>query len=792
MDQSKFYLISLEITALVLLFSIAFFIGDILGMSMLDLRKGEEVKQLDDYSAYELPTIVYDRNGKKLTEFFINRRKIVRYQEIPRKVIDAFVKVEDIRFYEHFGLDYPGIARAIVKNIIAGRIVEGGSSISQQLAKLFYTDRSRKLRRKINELWYTLQIEKRFTKNEILEKYLNKVYFGHGIYGVAEASHFFFRKNLKDLTTPEIAMLVSIPSAPLRYSPFRNLEAAKERQAVVYNKICNIDADLNIKVNLENQKFWNKIEKEILPNGVPSVFDEKEDQAPYFTEYVRIQAEKFIKNRLGKDKGFLYRGGLRIYTSLDLDLQIKAREYLNDQLKQQDRVFYSQNRNVYNYIKSNYMDSFNFLGLSFQDANYHFNAKSELNKTMNKIKKESDALQFISSQYGYENLTEDIHNFIIDSDFNVDNSLKAQGAIVCMEPYTGHVLTMVGGRKFTKRNQFNRVFAYRQPGSTFKVFVYGAAIQSKRFNPFSIIDRRSSRNVNFDFLEESTGIALKDALRLSLNDAALYLIRRLSPRRVINFASPMLGIHKSRLPENPSIALGSAEVSPYEMCRAISVYANGGMKVKPIIMTKIKDRNGKLIIDFEKEAKRNQERLISRQVASIMTQMLKQVINNGTGTKAKIKRPAAGKTGTTQNHKDAWFVGYTPDLATVVWVGFDRNMSLGNRQYGGDVAAPVWSRFMAYAHKDYPYRKFEKADLSGFYRRNLARRTSDALPDTNVVRKVKISEESDISIRETPHRRIYEKNPVLRPKTRHKQPSSENQRYRNEMKAIENRLFRRK
>jgi len=292
---------------------------------------------------------------------------------------------------------------------------------------------------------------------------------------------------------------------------------------------------------------------------------------------------------------------------------------------------------------------------------------------------------------------------------NSNQTLKAEGALISLDPATGYIVAMVGGRKFGKKNQFNRaVLARRQPGSTFKAFVYGAALQSRNFHPNTIMGYKIRG-------DKASALPLKNALKYSVNTAAKNTIKNIGPRRVINFAAPMLGIERSRLPEDPSLAYGTGEVTPLELCRGFAVYANDGKEVIPIAIRRITDRDGKVIKDFEKEyyVDNTPRQLISPRLARSMTGMLRGVVRGGTGANAARRagfwRPAAGKTGSTQNYKDAWFVGFTPNLATAVWVGFDTGMSLGYHQFGGEVAAPIWARFMRDAHKDLPYKAFKTA-----------------------------------------------------------------------------------
>ncbi len=713
MDWSKIiksFIITFEIVILLIIFAMAYISGKGLGYTIVAMKSNSDIQQLDNYNQYELPSIVYDINGEVITKFTSVRRNLISFQDLPENLIYAFIAVEDARFYKHKGIDSYSILRALLKNIKAKKIIEGGSTISQQLVKIFFTDNKKTLARKLVELWYTLLLERRYTKYEILEKYLNTIYFGHGIYGVAAASQFYFnKKNIKNLTMCECSLLAAIPQAPLRYSPFIDLESAKKKQILVLKRM-KLRGYLTTKINSQSYLlFWQQLKKRqvylsLIPNS-----RNRQDEAPYFSEYVKLMAEKYFTEKLGWDKNVLFNGGFKIYTGLDLKKQALARKHLQNQLYKQDKVFTSQTKHIYHSINKQHTDLYNFLGLSFLDSAYHFRYKQRESLLLNKLKNESDLLEMTAGVFSLPLTQKMINNYrrnISDEDL----SLKTEGAIVSIDPETGFVVAMIGGRKFSFRNQFNRaVFAKRQPGSTFKAFVYAFALKMKQVHPDTIV---AFKTKYIDGEINHIPITLKDALRLSINSVATDLINYFGSSGLIDFSAPLLGIKKSRLPDDPSLALGTGEVTPLELCKAMAVFANDGKEVIPIVIRKILDKYGNVIIDFEKENRHKSRQLISANLAHLITNMLKQVVLNGTASKAVrtagFYRPCAGKTGSTDNYKDAWFAGYTPNLVTTVWIGFDTGMSLGYGQFGGNVAAPVWAKYMRDVHIKLPYKDFNK------------------------------------------------------------------------------------
>jgi penicillin-binding protein 1A len=558
---------------------------------------------------------IYDVNGKLInTVHSVENRVPVSINKIPKNLQDAFVAAEDARFYQHIGIDPRGIMRAVWSNITDRGVSEGGSTITQQLAKNALLSQERTLKRKIQEAILALQIERQYSKNEILELYLNQIYFGQGAYGVQSAATVYFGKNVEDLTLAECAMLAGIPKSPNYYSPFNNLKAATERQATVLDQM--------VKYNFINSSTGVQAKNAKLKLAVRSTQSESNAKtASYFIDYVT----QYLIDRYGADA--VYKDGLKVYTTLDLDMQEAAEEAM---------------------------------------------------QKLPSVRVDSNGLQ------------------------------QPQGALVAIDPRTGYIKAMVGGRG---NDQFNRaVLAERQPGSAFKPFVYLAALEGG-MTPSSIIEdsKISFGNwtpMNYD--EKFHGsVSLRTALEQSLNVPTVKIANQTGVDKPLYYAQQMgistLVLQGSVNDRNLAMSLGGLTrgVTPLELASAYGVLANQGVHVDPIAVIKIVDRNGKTL----EQVASKEKAVVNERSAYILTDMLRGVINNGTGGAANIGRPAAGKTGTTNDYKDAWFVGFTPDLVASVWIGYDSDGYL-NGITGGALPAAIWRNFMQKALVKIPARDF--------------------------------------------------------------------------------------
>ncbi|MEW6609467.1 MAG: PBP1A family penicillin-binding protein [bacterium] len=563
----------------------------------------------------KFPTKLYSADNKLIAEFAEEKREVVSLDNIPKMLKETFIAVEDKHFYKHKGVDISGILRAFLANIRAGKIVQGGSTITQQLARNVFSMYEETYRRKIREILIALLIEQKLTKDEILERYLNKIYLGHGNYGVQEASLYYFDKPVKDLNLAEIAMLAGIPPFPEYYSPINYPQNVVERQAFVLKRM-EEEGIITLEQRIKAKEAFAIQIKEISKKKFAQT-KTTFNNALYFTDYVRqILYQEYGRNAV-------YTDGLNVQTTLDLNLQEVAISVLEN-------------------------------GLA----------------CLNQAKKPGEP--------------------------------RIEGAILAIDPTTGYIKAMVGGSGFTPSNQLNRAIqAKRQAGSIFKPFIYATAIDYG-FTPVNILDDspktylgakgKDWKPTNYDNKYYGS-VTLRCALELSLNLATIKLLEEIGVSNVIEYAHKM-GIKSEQLPADSSLALGTAQVTLLEMVTAFGVFANQGIKVEPMAIKSIKDRNQNLL---EKRTTKK-ERVISPQTAYLMTSMLEGVVQRGTARYAvgnKIDRAIAGKTGTTNDYVDAWFIGFIPELVVGVWIGYDSGQkSLGSGQTGAVVTAPIWTEFI--------------------------------------------------------------------------------------------------
>ncbi len=579
-------------------------------------------------------TQVFDSAGRVLADLYRENRSYVSMKDIPQVMIDAVLSIEDRRFYQHWGLDLFRIAGAAVKNVREGGRPEGASTITQQLARNLFLTHDQTLERKIKEQILALRIEEKYSKDEILELYLNQIYFGDGAYGIQSAAHRFLGKDIRDVSVAEAALLAGLPRNPRDYSPRRHPDVARRRRTTVLRAMLDNKAI--------DQATFSAADAETV---MVSSAGERGLKAPYFVEMVR----QYLDEKYGGDA--VFGGGLKVYTTLDLPLQDAAERALARQL---DSV----------------------AEMAGHKATYGSRADDS-------ERREAPA----RTEY-------------------------IQGAALTVEAKTGAVLMMIGGRDFAE-SRFNRATqALRQPGSTFKPFVYLAALEAGHTPAESIVDEPATFSVeggqlwspqNFDPDYAGT-VTLRRAMEKSINIPAVKLLKDVGTTPVIRLARDF-GI-SSRIPPYLSIALGSAEVTVQELTYAYAVIANGGIRVEPYFITKVVDRNGVVL-----EENRPQSREVSEAAPLyVLTSMLESVMNHGTGAKARtfgFRRPAGGKSGTTNDYSDAWFVGFTPDVVTSVWVGFDERKPIGHKMTGSAAALPAWSEIMIAATQDRPETEFE-------------------------------------------------------------------------------------
>ena len=565
-------------------------------------------------------TTLYDASDKPVFTIFKEQRIEVPFEKISPNVIKAVLSVEDQRFYEHSGVDAVRVAAAALRNVQEGRRAEGGSTITQQLARQSFLTRDKTYRRKVKEVILAARIENLYDKKEILELYLNKVYFGDGLYGIEAASRGYFGKPASDLAVEEAALLAGLIQSPSSYAPTVNMDRALARRNVVLQAMVSSGA---LEAKTAEQLKKNKVR---LKNGL----DVRETYGLYFKEEVR----KALVERFGWER--VYQGGLRVYTTMNTDLQKAAEAIVEDGLEDIEK------RRGFKHAKR---------------------GATPL--------KEGQAPDYL------------------------------QGALVSIDAHTGHVLALVGGRDF-RESRFNRTTqAKRQSGSAFKPFVFAAALEAG-YSPASVITKLNDpiqtlqgKWVPEDEHSSANSMTLRQALKTSSNRAAVQLLQSVGIEKAVSTAERM---EVGTPPSVPSLALGTSDVTLVSLTAAYGAFASSGVLRQPVMIRRVEDSDGKVL--FEDPGR--SERVVSESTAFMMASMLSDVINHGTGYRARqsgFTLPAAGKTGTTNDYVDAWFVGFTPRVITGVWVGFDQPETIISNGYGGELAVPMWASFMKTATK---------------------------------------------------------------------------------------------
>lgn len=647
-----------------------------------------------------LPTRIYDRKGLLISMLYDEYREYAPISEIPETIKNAFITAEDSFFYHHSGFDIMGITRAVIVALISGELKQGGSTITQQLAKQIYTDRERSFRRKAAEIFLAKELERRYSKEQILELYLNQIYFGHGIYGVKSAASFFLSKDIGEINMAEAALLASIPSAPNRFSPFRNPALSRERSMNIMFSLAAAGYITKKEGGEIFSRFWENYSRNLM-TVFPEMTVRKQlsNSAPWFTEHVRRE----LIQKYGEEK--VYRGGLEVYTTVDINFQLAAENIIREALKTQNSITIPYNKRIISAGGTS-------LAGSAAGDKYKFIQEFEDN-----VGHELDLLSLLT---GADKAAEAASLILLDYQ-SLAESTKAQGALIAMDPKTGGILAMVGGSGFSSGNQLNRAIqSRRQPGSAFKIFVYGAAVEAGLITPATPffdapVTYRGHKEIwtPSNYGKEFTGLVLaRRALALSLNVIPARIYSTTGGEAIAKFASQTSGAVYSRFEIDPTLSLGTTEMSPLEITRGIAAYANGGLSITPHSIKEIKEPDGTVLFTAENI---KSTRIMKEETAFIMTSMLREVVDSGTAAYA-VKRaagftlPAAGKTGTNTNFRDAWFTGYTNDIAATVWVGCDSpEFSLGQGQSGASSAAPIWGRFMKEVYKTEKYSHFPGA-----------------------------------------------------------------------------------
>lgn len=696
---------------LVLVLGMAMMLGGLLGAFLTIRENLPDVSELEQMKP-KIISVVYSDEGQVVKEFAAERRIEVPYEKIPPVLKQAIVATEDPRFFAHQGIDYRGILRAVKEDffrILRGnRRLHGGSTITQQLARSLFLYPQQTIQRKLKEILVALEIERRFTKEKIFELYCNQFYLGHGAWGVESAAQLYFGKSITDLTIPEAAMIAGIFRGPGIYSPYNNPELTTNRRNHVLNRM--VEEGFLPKEQAEELKSQPL---EVLP-----LRRQTTESGAYFFEEVR----KYVEHKYG-DEG-LYRGGLQIYTTLNQNYQKYAEEALWKGLRAQDKKkgWRKDKRN----LLSEGEDDLNKFWLESWDGSELVPGKTEeaivleVDRTQARVKIKHFTGLMTNKGIGWTKaryLTElikpgdvilvEVQSLDEDkgtASVNLDQEPEVEGSFIALDVATGQIKAMVGGYSF-RRSQFNRATqALRQSGSAIKPILYTAALE-KGFTPASVIVDEPT-----DFVDKWTGDPWTPKNYDGEYHGAVTLRRGLEESRnivtakLLDFISPQVGVEYCRkfgitstLYPYLSLALGSFEVSLQELVSAFSVFPNKGLRAKPYFITRIEDKEGNILEENLPES----EEVVSAQTAYMMTYILQGVVQRGTAwSAASLNWPLGGKTGTTNDFTDAWFIGFSPSLCAGTWVGHDTKISLGNRQSGAVVALPIWKDFFAKVIED--------------------------------------------------------------------------------------------
>jgi len=654
----------------------------------------KDLPSLDGLEEYQpsIATTLYTDQDEPFHSFYEQRRILVPLDKIPANLKQAVLAVEDSRFFEHHGLSARAIARALIMNVLARRKAQGGSTITQQLARGLFLTPEKNISRKIKEALLSVEIEKRYSKEKILELYFNLVYFGHGAYGVEAAAQTYFKKSVGELALAEAAMLAGLPSAPNRFSPIVDPQRARRRRDHVLNRMVDEKVITRAEADAASRTPFNE-----------TLFTRSSVIAPYFVEHVR----QLLEETYGAYA--LYNTGLKVYTTLNLRMHRAAEDALVGGLRELDKA------HGYRPVKAE--------GLRGRIGPYAPRPGEILPGTVVKVKPKSIEVQL--GRYRGEiqleslkwtKLSDPADTFregapilvqvlaVNDQrktlDLGLEQHPELEGAFVALDPRDGAIKAMIGGYDF-ERSKFNRATqAKRQPGSAFKPFIYAAAFD-RGLTPSTVIDDSpisfhtrvggqlvewSPRNFDRKFRGP---ITLRRALENSINVVTVKLLQEVGVDPVVRLAH-QVGI-ESELRREMALALGVSEVTPLELVSAYGVFANGGVRAEPFAIRRVTDQQGRTL---EQHVTETQE-VMRPETAYVLVNVMKGVIQRGTGVRARVlDRPLAGKTGTTDDATDLWFVGFSPSLVAGVWIGYDIKRSLGSAETGGRLALPIWIQFM--------------------------------------------------------------------------------------------------
>jgi penicillin-binding protein 1A len=671
-------------------------LGGLIGFLLVYSTDLPEIGQLDQYrpsSATEL----YDDQGRIIATFALQRRVIVTYDDFPEILRAAVLSIEDKDFEEHWGVNLWRVMGALYRDITVGRRAQGASTITMQLARNLFLSPERSLRRKVQEVLLSIQIERRFTKPQIFTMYANQIYLGHGVYGFEAGAQYYFNKHAKQLTVEEAATLAALPKSPTDYSPISHPDKAIARRNLVINAM------------LEDGKI--KTEQAARAKETPITLNIQTPAgsiAPYFAEEVR----RYLERKYGSDR--VHTGALRVYTSLDLDMQKAANKAVLDGLAAYERRHGWQGRLKNAVAMAELIGEFEHPDwrTSFEPGDYVHALVMRVNRSQATLKLGRYAATLNRNDIswtGYKTpeqiltLGDIVYVQVMSltpdrrATVRLEQDSGAQGALLALDNLTGDVKALVGGRDFGQ-SKFNRVTqALRQVGSMFKPYVYAAAVEAGEISPADMIPDAPTTFLtasgpyvprNYDGRFEGN-ITIERAFAESRNIPALKLADRVGMKTVVDYARKF-GI-TSPLPLYLPVALGSAEITLYEQVAAFSAFPGDGVRVVPRYIRKVSDYEGKILEENFPEVRD----VINVSTARLMTSMLRRAVLKGTAKRANsLNHAVAGKTGTTNDNTDAWFIGFSPSVTCGVWVGYDEKKSLGPNESGAQAALPVWVEFM--------------------------------------------------------------------------------------------------
>jgi penicillin-binding protein 1A len=677
----------------------------LLGFVALLSYYGRDLPTVDALKDYRPPQIsrVVDRNGRVIAELFDERRTVVSMDEIPRVLVLSVLAAEDADFYRHRGLDYAGILRALVRDVVAGKRMQGASTITQQIVKNVLLSPERTIARKAKELILARRLEQELSKDEILHLYLNHINFGHGRYGVQEAARFYFGKDVSEIGLAEASLLAGLPQAPSRLSPLRHPQAAKQRQRYVLAQLEH-----------KRAQYWDDLSLEAIQKArTTDIALAGEHNTSSAAPEIAQLASQMLDELVGRDAA--RRGGYRIETTLDLELQKKARAALQAGLRTIDarhdligplearprkkrpaRVAKPVVGRAYEAVVVSADDTKAEIAI---DVGGH-RALVALSSLTRWNPKSLTASQFAKPGARVTAVLESTGTSGMPARARL--LLGPQGAIVVIDPRSRDVLAMVGS--YEAEYGFNRALrAVRQPGSAFKPITYALAIESGKYTPATMVLDAPEvfdewRPDNFETWSYAGAVRLREAIAQSINLPAVRVMSDLTPKSVVEFARK-LGI-TSELEPSLALALGASGVKPIELVNAYATFVAAGRWAPYRVVRAIRDSRGQKLKLAEPEPART---VMTPEAAYVTTSLLQSVVRDGTAKAArKLDRPAAGKTGTSNNARDAWFVGYTPEVVAGVWVGFDDHRSLGKNETGGKAAVPIWMDVVQAAAGDRP------------------------------------------------------------------------------------------